>query len=73
MALINKVKKMERNSNVHNEVEATYNLITANNKRYVQINTYGSNNRKIQGIASQSIQLSEDTIIQLKKILDEEF
>lgn len=73
MALINKLKKMERNSNVHNEVEASYNLITANNKRYVQINTYGSNNRKIQGIASQSIQLSEDTIIQLKKILDEEF
>lgn len=73
MALVKKMKKVVRNTKVHNEVEASYSLLTRNGVNYIQINTYGSRDRKVQGVASQTIQLSEDVINQLQSILKNEF
>lgn len=73
MALVNKMEKISRNSKVHAEVEATYNIITQAGRKYVQINTYGSSDRKEKGVVSQTIQLSEEAINQLKRIVEKGF
>lgn len=73
MALVNKINKIQKSSRVHGEVNATYNLLTRGGQKYIQINTYGSSNREVQGAVSQTIQLSEDVINQLQEILRSEF
>ncbi len=72
MALVNNVEKISRNSKVHDEVEATYNVIHKSGKKYIQINTYGSKERKLKGDVSQTIQLSEDLIKKLQDIIENE-
>lgn len=72
MALINKMEKISRNSKVHDEVEATYNVVVKQGKKYIQINTYGSKERKAKGEVSQTIQLSEEAISQLQIIIKNE-
>lgn len=72
MALVKTMKKVARNTKLHSEVEATYSLLTSKGVNYIQINTYGSSNRKIQGVASQTIQLSEEVVNQLQTILKNE-
>lgn len=62
MALISKLERVSRNSRIHEEVEATYNIVNQGGEKYVQINTYGSNERKVKGQVSQTIQLSEEAI-----------
>jgi hypothetical protein len=62
--------RMERNS-VHNPVSATYTVFTsADGETYLQIDTYGSDERKIVGKKSQSIQLSPSGLAALREILD---
>ncbi|TFD93669.1 methionyl-tRNA formyltransferase [Jeotgalibacillus sp. R-1-5s-1] len=73
MALINKITKISRNSKVHDEVQTTYNVLMKNGKKYVQLNTYGSMERKEKGVVSQTIQLSEDVIGNLQEILKKDF
>ena len=66
MALVNKMDKISRNvRGLHEEVEATYNVFDSKGEKYVQINTYGSKDRKEKGKVSQTIQLSEKVIKQL--------
>ena len=69
MALIKKITKEIRNAKLHTEVEATYNLINANGETYIQINTFGSNDRAFKGKVSQSIQLSHEVIKELNQLL----
>ena len=68
MALINKITKETRNAKLHNEVEATYNLVVKNGEIYIQINTFGSDDRAIKGKVSQSIQLSKEVNSELNEI-----
>jgi len=70
MALINKITKETRNARLHNEVEATYNLLFNNGETYIQINTFGSDERAIKGKVSQSIQLSKDIIKEINQIME---
>ena len=75
MALVKQLDEinMERNS-VHGEVEATFTVFRGDSgKRYLQIDTYGSRDRAIPGKKSQSIQFDDDSVRQLKAILDREF
>ncbi|WP_142248103.1 methionyl-tRNA formyltransferase [Alkalihalobacterium alkalinitrilicum] len=65
--------KITRNSKVHDEVDAAYNVLEMGGKKYIQINTYGSKDRKAKGIVSQTIQLSEEAVEQLQSIIDKEF
>ncbi|MGE6489648.1 hypothetical protein [Paenisporosarcina sp. NPDC076898] len=69
MALINKITKETRNAKLHNEVEATYNIVTQNGETFIQINTFGSDDRAIKGKVSQSVQLSKEVIKELNEIL----
>lgn len=73
VALVKTMKKMVRNTKLHSEVEATFSLLTSKGVNYIQINTYGSNNRKVKGVASQTIQLSEEVVNQLQTIFKSEF
>jgi hypothetical protein len=42
-------------------------------KRFLQINTYGLNERKVKGVTSQTMQFDEEAVRELKKILENEF
>ncbi|MDQ8209305.1 hypothetical protein QEH52_17390 [Coraliomargarita sp. SDUM461003] len=72
MALINKLihQALERDSK-HTEVDCTYSFVVDDNgKQQLQIDTYGSSDRKILGKKSQSIRFSPEAIEQLKQILN---
>ena len=74
MALVNRFEKvtLERNR-VHDEAAATYTVFTASNGEcHLQLDTYGSENRKIKGKKSQSIQLGPKGIANLRTILNTE-
>ena len=62
----------ERNM-IHDSVEATYCTFTKGEEKYFQVDTYGSENRKIKAKISQSIQLDREMAIELVKLLQREF
>ena len=75
MALVKKLEKktLERKSN-HTEAECTYSVFSDDcSEKYLQIDTYGSQDRQEQGKQSQTIRFSPDAIKQLKIILQGEF
>ncbi|MCZ0704479.1 hypothetical protein J2T56_003001 [Natronobacillus azotifigens] len=77
MALIveskfNRVDKHKKN--VHEEVESTYSIFTANSgEKYIQIDTYGKSDREIPGKVSQSIQINKTMAKELLKLIEHEF
>jgi len=74
MALVTKLERQSMSKNsVHGPVNSTYSVFDEDGKRYLQIDTYGSAQRKIRGKKSQTIQLNEQSVRQLKKLLDENF
>jgi hypothetical protein len=71
MALINHLKEgFKENQSIHREIEGAYYIVIdgAGNK-YLQIDTFGSKDRKIPGKISQSIQFSPEAIKQLEELL----
>src|SRR5262249_55470077 len=58
---------------VHGEVECGYTAFETGGKTYLQLDTYGSNERAIPGKVSQSIQLDEEAATQLKHLLEQTF
>lgn len=74
MALVRRFehKRMERNS-LHKEIAATYSAFGMDDKRIVQIDTYGSVDREIPGKKSQTIQLDREGAENLYLILRNEF
>lgn len=64
-----KEKSIERVSR-HKPVSATFSIYEIDGKPVLQIDTYGSPDRKIPGKVSQSIQFEEAGIAALKKLLD---
>jgi len=68
MALVKKIIKETRNAKLHNEVEASFNIIYIDGEIYIQINTFGSNDRHMKGKVSQSIQLSKEVIREISEI-----
>jgi hypothetical protein len=72
MALVKEIKeaKMERNS-IHKEVECTYTKFKdSKGQLYLQLDTYGSEFRKLAGKKSQSLQFDKVSLLALKKIID---
>jgi hypothetical protein len=57
----------------HSEVEGTFSIVDFGGEKYLQIDTYGSNNRQLKGKKSQSIRFPKEVIIQLKEIINAEF
>ena len=77
MARINldTIEKLNKDRNtVHTPVTATYTMFdTVDGEHYVQINTYGKNDREIPGKASQSIQFDKESEKFLVDLLKKEF
>ena len=77
MARINldTIKKLNKDRNtVHTPVVATYTVFdTVDGEHYVQIDTYGKNDREIPGKASQSIQFDRVSSKFLVDLLKKEF
>jgi hypothetical protein len=75
MAIVRRLTqlKLERETS-HSEVkDCTYSVITGGDgRRSLQIDTYGSAQRKMQDKKSQSIRFSPEAIDQLRRILAEE-
>ena len=74
MALVDELEKikLEKNS-PHSSVHCSYSIVVEDNGDIcLQIDTYGSENRKIQGKKSQSIRFSPQAIQQLKQIIEGE-
>lgn len=58
----------------HTDAEGTYSIIyESDGEKVLQIDTYGSKNRRIPGKVSQSIRFSPEGLKQLKRILKEHF
>jgi hypothetical protein len=58
----------------HSETDCTYSIVPDHQGRnYLQIDTYGSRDRKIAGKKSQSIRFAPEAIRELRLILDTHF
>jgi thymidylate kinase len=77
MALItkNKITRIEKGKNsVHMKVECTFTSFTdKDGRKFVQLDTYGSDLRKIKDKISQSIQFDQESAKVLIDILKKEF
>jgi hypothetical protein len=75
VALITDIKLVPKErQNVHAETECTASVLNSTGgRRYLQLDTYGSGERKLKGKVSQSIQLSEQAAGQLKKLIEQTF
>jgi hypothetical protein len=74
MALITRFDEVTADRQVvHGPVECGWRSFTSNGERILQLDTYGSAERKLQGKTSQSIQLDEKAARQLAEILDRAF
>lgn len=68
------IKKIEKERvSVHTKVTTTYSIFDENGERYVQIDTYGKNDRVIPEKISQSIQIDRECAKFLVKLLVNEF
>jgi hypothetical protein len=74
MALVSHLEQIALEGGVeHRPVECTYAVVSDKSGRYLQIDTYGSADRKIPGKKSQSIRLTADAIRELKIIIESNF
>lgn len=73
MALVKNICKISRNSRLQTEAECTYNTLTQDGKKFIQINTYGTKERVHKNVVSQSIQLDEQSAKQLYEIIRSEY
>ncbi|MFF8590744.1 hypothetical protein ACF061_04770 [Streptomyces sp. NPDC015220] len=74
MALISEFQSVSSDTQrVHGPVTCGYRTFTADGQRILQLDTYGSTERKILDKISQSIQLDVASARELLKILEEAF
>ena len=76
MAQINldSIERIEKTRNVlHEKVHTTYTVFEKDGQKYVQLDTYGKDDRDNPEKISQSIQLDEETARFLVKLLIKEF
>lgn len=75
MALVTNIGKGFKNRHtIHKKTECTYFIVHApDGKKYLQLETDGSEDRQMPGKVSQSIQFSPEAIKQLKELLSKEF
>jgi hypothetical protein len=75
MAIVRRLEKCQPSVEAkHSETEGTYAIVQdVNGTRYLQVDTYGSCERKMAGKKSQSIRFAPDAIAQLSEIIRLEF
>jgi hypothetical protein len=58
----------------HSETDCTYTLVKdREGKKYLQIDTYGSPDRKLEGKKSQSIRFAPEAVAELREIIARHF
>ena len=67
-----KVQELETQSR-HSETDCTYSIVQGAGGPYLQVDTYGSRQRRISGKKSQSIRFAPEAVEQLKAILAKHF
>lgn len=75
MAIVRHMERQELSVEApHSETDCTYSVVCDRDGTiYLQIDTYGSRDRKIAGKKSQSIRFAPEAIRELKSILDIHF
>ena len=76
MALIQKenIERLDKERyNVHKPVQGTYTIFEKDGKKFFQLDTYGSVNRKMPEKISQSFQIDKETAIYFIDLLTKEF
>ncbi len=77
MALLSykQLAKIDKNKySVHRDANWTYSVFRDNcGKKYFQIDTYGSEDRKMPNKISQSLQFDEETALYLINVIKNEF
>ena len=72
MALITNIQsKPLKVISKHSAVECSYTVISLDDEKLLQLDTYGSTERAIPGKKSQSLRFSKEAIQQLKRIFQE--
>jgi 6-phosphogluconolactonase/glucosamine-6-phosphate isomerase/deaminase len=66
-------KIIKERNNIHEYVSSKYCSFVVNNERYLQIDTYGSNEREFKDKISQSIQIDKEMAEKLINIFKNEF
>lgn len=70
----NKFHKIQKDrSSKHKTVTASYSIFEIGNKKYFQIDTYGSEDRMYKEKMSQTIQIDEEMVRELIQIFEKEF
>jgi len=67
-----KFKREQKSRRLHDVVRAEYDTFTANGTKYIQIDTFGSENRQVTNIPSQKIQFDADFAKHLVSIFQAE-
>jgi len=75
MAIVRHLEEQQlAKENEHTETECTYSIVRdRNGATYLQVDTYGSAERKIAGKKSQSIRFAPEAIRELREILSRHF
>jgi hypothetical protein len=75
MALVTLLERIERNiRGVHTPVSCSWDQFKGrDNRTYLQLVTYGSDDREMRGEVSQTIQFDEAAAMQLKNIIEQVF
>lgn len=75
MALVNNIEKgFKDRGGIHKPTDCSYFIVYGEKgEKFLQLDTYGSQDREMQGKISQSIQFSQSAIEQLKKLINQEF
>jgi hypothetical protein len=74
VALITQFTEIQKDTNqVDGGVECGYTMFERGGSMYLQLDTYGSRNRKFQGKISQSIQLNSESAAELQRLLRQAF
>jgi len=73
VALITKIVHQPlQTRSFHDETACTYDIITDDSgARFLQLDTYGSVDRQMQGKKSQTVRFSPEALTQLKRIIEE--
>ncbi len=70
MAIVRKLEAQQLEVEArHSETDCTYSIVNTPGGPYLQIDTYGSHQRRIPGKKSQSIRFAPEAVEQLKAIL----
>jgi hypothetical protein len=75
MALVTNIVHADRNiRGIQEPVQCTYSIYEATDgRKYIQLVTYGTNERQVRGGASQTTQFDEAAARQLKAIIENTF